>query len=416
MTAFRNVASLILAAALLQVAGGLLGVIVPLALGAEGYSNAIVGLIAAVYSAGFMVGAAIAPRIIREIANVRAFAFAAGLLASVVLFMSLFRDPYSWGLARFAQGIGFALMFASVESWLTEATPQEKRGSVLGVYLVATKISLMAGPFLAVGSPPPALEPYVWCGIFFSLALLPVCLTRSLQPAPPDPSPFPIRRMFDVAPAAVIGVFVAGFSNTGFLSLLPIYASNAPGSSVTTAATLMAAAYLGSMISQWPVGYISDRIDRRLVIGAMGLASAAVALVLAIIDAQPGALVAEILIGLWGAGALSFYGLCIAHAADRSEPTKIARMMSGLLFVWAFGSILGPLVFGVVMSSPLGGRGLFILEAVIGVVLFLLMIWRRQAKEKVSADEREHFEIAQPTSVLGSEIDPRTDTPEEETV
>lgn len=409
MTAFRNVASLILAAALLQVAGGLMGVIVPLALGAEGYSSAIIGMIAAVYSAGFMVGAAFAPKVIRQIANIRAFAFAAALCASFVLIMAMFRDPFSWAIARFATGIGFALMFASVESWMTEATPQNQRGSVLGVYLVSTKLALIGGPFLAMGAVPEDLEPYIWCGIFLCFALMPVCATRSLQPAPPDPSPFPIRKMFEVAPAAVIGVFIAGFSNTGFLSLLPIYAEQAAGSSLTAAATLMAAAYIGSMISQWPVGYISDRIDRRLVIGAMGLGSGIIALVMTFLNPLPGTLIARLLIGLWGAGALSFYGLCVAHAADRSEPSKMARMMSGLLFVWAFGAVLGPLFFGFIMSSPLGSRGLFIFEAIIGLVLFVLMIWRRGAKAPVTDEMREHFEVVLPTSVVGAEIDPRTD-------
>ena len=390
-----------------------MGVIVPLALGDGGYSSATIGLIAAVYSGGFMLGAAAAPQMIRSIANIRTFSFAAALCAVFVLIMAMYRDAWVWGLARFAIGVGIALMFASVESWMTEATPEKQRGSVLGIYLVVTKLALIGGPFLAMGRPPEALEPYVWCGIFLCLALMPISATKSLQPAPPDPSPFPIRRMYEVAPAAVVGVFIAGLSNTGFLSLLPIFAESAEGSSITTAATLMAAAYAGSMISQWPTGWLSDQMDRRLVIGGMGLVSAIAALILAILNARPGALLTELLVGFWGAGALSFYGLCVAHAADRCEPNKIARMLSGLLFVWAAGSVLGPLLFGVVMASPLGGQGLFILEAIIGFVLFALMVWRRQAKKAVQEENRESFEMVQPLSVAGVEFDPRTDAPEE---
>ena len=414
MTAFRNVASLIFAAALLQVAGGLMGVVVPLALG-ENHSDTVVGLIAAIYAAGFMIGAAISPRIIREIANIRAFSFASGLCAATVLFMAMFRDPYSWAFARFAQGIGIALMFASVESWMTEATPQDKRGSVLGIYHVAAKVALVLGPFLAVGHTPSDLEPLIWCGIFLSLALMPVCITRRLQPAPPDPAPFPIRQMMDVAPAAVIGVFIAGFSNTGFLSLLPLYAETAGATSVATAAAaLMASAYIGGVVSQWPLGLLSDRMDRRLVIGGMGLLSAAAAALLAILNGSAGSLLVQFLIAVWGAGALSFYGICVAHAADRCEPEKIARMLSGLLFVWAAGSVLGPMLFGVVMSSTIGTRGLFILEAIIGVILFIAMVWRRQRKAPVVSEMRESFEPVLPTSVAGVEIDPRSDLPPEE--
>ena len=411
MTAFRNVATLILAAALLQVAGGLLGVIVPLALGSGGHNDIIVGLIAAVYSAGFMVGAAYAPRVISLIASIRCFSFAAALAAVAVLIMAMQRDPLTWAAMRFLQGIGIALMFASVESWMTEATPSEKRGSVLGIYHVCAKAALVIGPFLAVGNAPEDLEPYIWCGIFLTLALMPVCITRRDQPDPPDTDPYPVARMFEVAPSAVIGVFIAGFSNTGFLALLPLYAQQAEGPSVAqAAATLMASAFIGGVISQWPAGIISDRMDRRIVIGFMGLVSALAAGALALLDALPGSLIVQGLIGLWGAGALSFYGLCIAHAADRCEPGKIARMLSGLLFVWAGGAVLGPIAFGFIMSSPLGIQGLFIMEAIMGMFLFLVMVVRKRVKAAPSEFDRESFEMVQPTSVAAVEIDPRTDT------
>lgn len=410
MTAFRNVATLIFAAALLQVAGGLMGVIVPLALGSGGHNDIVVGMIAAIYSAGFMVGAAYAPKVISLIASIRCFSFAAALSAVAVLIMAMHRDPYTWGAMRFFQGIGIALMFASVESWMTEATPSEKRGSVLGIYHVCAKTALVLGPFLAIGNAPEDLEPYIWCGIFLTLALIPVCITRRNQPDPPDPDPYPVSRMFEVAPSAVIGVFIAGFSNTGFLALLPLYAEEAVGPSVAqAAATIMASAFIGGVISQWPAGWLSDRMDRRIVIGGMGLVSAIAAIALAVLDAAPGSLIVQLLIGLWGAGALSFYGLCVAHGADRCEPTKIARMLSGLLFVWAGGAVLGPIVFGLVMTSQLGIQGLFIMEAVMGIFLFLVMVVRKRVKAAPTHEQREPYELIQPTSVVGIEIDPRTD-------
>ena len=409
MVAYRNVASLIFAAALLQVAGGLMGVIVPLAIGAEGYSNIIVGVIAGIYSAGFMFGAGNAPRIIRKIGNIRSFAFAAGFAAVAALIMAMFRDPYVWGFMRLAQGIGIALMFASVESWMTEATPAKQRGSVLGVYHVCAKTALVIGPFFAIGHTAQAMEPFIWVGIFMTLALMPVCITSRIEPAPPDTDPYPISRMFEVAPSAVIGVFIAGFSNTGFLALLPLYAEQSGESVASAAAKIMAAAFIGGVLSQWPAGYLSDKVDRRIVIGGMGLLSAIAALALTLINGSPGSLVVLGLIGLWGAGALSFYGLCIAHAADRCEPEKIARMLSGLLFVWAAGSVIGPMLFGIVMSSPFGIQGLFVMEAVIGVFLFAVMLWRRQAKRATVSAERSPFEMVQPTSIPAVEIDPRAD-------
>lgn len=408
MTAYRNVFSLILAVSLLQVAGGLLGVIVPLSLGEMGQSNTVIGLIAGVYSAGFMLGAMYAPRLIRQIGNIRVFASAAAVAGVATLLLAMMHDPLLWSVMRFGQGIGIALMFASSESWMTEATPSHQRGSVLGIYHVVAKVALIAGPFLAIGYAPSAMEPFVWCGIFMVAALIPVCITRRTEPKPPDTEPFPISRMFALTPAAVIGVFVAGFSNTGFLALLPIFAEQTGGESVaSTAAQLMAVAFLGGVISQFPAGILSDHIDRRLVIAGMGLLAAVAAAGLVVFGKSPDSLVSLGLIGLWGAGALSFYGLCIAHAADRCAPEKFARMMSGLLFVWAAGSVIGPIFFGYVMSSGLGTQGLFILEIVMGLFLFAAMLWRRGAKAPVLDEDRESFEPVSPTSLPAVEIDPR---------
>lgn len=387
-----------------------MGVSVPLALGAQGVSNTFIGIIAGIYSGGFMLGALLAPRVIRGIGNIRCFAFASGAAASSTLMLAMFPDPFIWSAMRFVQGFGIALMFASDESWMTEATPASQRGAVLGVHHVVAKIALLLGPFLAIGKAPDDPQAFIWCGLFLTLALIPITLTRVAEPAPPDPSPYPLSRMFGVAPAAVIGVFIAGFSNTGFLALLPIYAEEGSGASISaTAATLMAAAWIGGMISQFPAGFLSDRVDRRLVIAGMGVLSGIAGLTLALLNGHPQNLLVLGLVGLWGAGALSFYGLCVAHAADRCEPQKIARMLSGLLFVWASGSVIGPIVFGLVMSLPLGVQGLFIMEALIGFLLAFFMVWRRQAHAPVTDEEREPFEPVQPTSIAGLDIDPRTD-------
>ena len=410
MYAFRNVATLILAAALLQTAGGLLGVLVPLGLGDIGVSNSVIGIIAGIYSAGFMIGAALCPRFIRDVGNIRCFAFAAAGAAAATLIMALYRDPYVWAAMRFVHGLCFAFMLASDESWMTEVTPPEKRGAVLGIYHVAAKIALILGPFLATDNLPADLEPYIWCGIFLSFALMPVCLTRRVQPNPPGTETYTIRRMMEVAPSAVLGCFIAGVSNTGFLSLLPIYAQQAENASIgAVAAQLMAAAFLGGVILQFPAGALSDRYDRRLVIAGTGLISGVAGFVLAVLNGAPEQWHIQVLIAIWGGGALSFYGLCVAHAADRCEQDKISRMLSGLLFIWAAGSVVGPIIFGFVMSSPLGTRGLFLLEGIIGFVLIFAMLWRRQAKAPVAEEERESYEPVQPTSVMGVEIDPRAD-------
>lgn len=410
MSATLRVGALILAMAIVQLAGGLLGIVVPLDLKATGVSNTNIGLIAAIYSAGFMAGAAIAPRLLADISNIRTYSIAAGLGAAAVLVMALQTSPFAWAGMRFIQGFCFALMFASAESWLTEATPQRNRGSVIGIYHVAAKLALALGPFFAIGYAETATEPYIWAGIFFAIGLIPICATRLKSPEALETEPFPISQMLKVTPSAVFGVFIAGVSNTGFLALLPVYAREATSVSASeAAATLFAFAWVGGMISQWPAGLISDLMDRRLIVAVLGIVAGVSTTFLAIMDLPPGSMITAVIIAIWGAGALSFYGICVAHAADRCKPSQITRMMSGLLFVWAAGSVIGPALFGFVMTE-FGTRGLFIVEAVFGFSLVLVMVGRVSQKASIPEESREPFGIIQPTSIAAAEIDPRGDT------
>ncbi len=413
MADYRNVWALILAVALLQLAGGALGVVTPLGLEALGVSPLPIGLIAALHAAGFMVGAATAPNLIVGVGNIRVFAAAAAATAAGALAMQLAQDPWAWTLIRFVQGVSFAWMFASAESWLTAATPAESRGGVTGVYHVAAKAALVIGPFFAAGLGPLAPQPYIWCGVFLALALMPVCLTRRNQPPPPSADPLPLMALARLAPAAVAGAFLAGVVNTGTLALLPVFAvilsPDLERGATEAGALAMAAAWIGGLASQWPAGRISDRVDRRRVVAVMAAAAAIAALGVGMLAGRAPFAVILGLLAVWGAGSLSFYGVCIAHAADRSTPDQIARVMSGLLFVWAAGSVAGPPLSGFAMRIGLGPGGLFVWAAALTVLLAVLMLVRRQARAPAEEGAREAWLFTQPTSVPGVSNDPRSD-------
>jgi MFS family permease len=401
MVSLRNVAALIAAVTILQLGQGLLGVHIPLAFAADGHSRAALGIVAAAYSAGFMLGAAGATLMLSRVGHIRVFSACAGIFAVTTLALHGAGAVWGWMAARFVAGIAIALMFAAVESWLSSSIGKGERGHVIGVYMVTTKAALAIGPFCTFGLPLDAAEPWMIAAGIAAIAMVPVCFTTAAQPAPPQAQPLALREQFETAPAAVIAVFGAGFVNSGVLALSPLYAAERFGAPAATA--FYSAAWIGSLILQWPAGRLSDRLDRRHVIALLtGLAGAS-ALALAVFrDLVPG-WAAMALFGVWGAGALSFYGIAVAHMADRAEPGRIAQATSGLLFVWAAGSIAGPAMLGVAIDL-FGGRGVFWFAGLAACVLTAAMYWRGAVRKAPPAAEKEAFANQPATSVAAAEI------------
>ena len=239
----------------------------------------------------------------------------------------------------------------------------------------------------------------------FSLALVPVALTRTAPPAPPRLVSLQIGPIWRVAPAALVGCLSAGLLNAPISSLMPVWAARL-GLHLSLVVVLLAATQLGSLVLQWPLGWLSDRIDRRLVIllcaGAVSLLSVVIALVG---GAVPALLVA--LFGLWGAFSMSFYGVCVAHASDHAEPEEMVRVSSGALFAWALGSAMGPLVAAPALDA-LGPAGLFVYAAAASAVLALFIVWRMGRRAPVPVADREAFVNLPATSPRLADIDPRS--------
>jgi MFS family permease len=364
MSALRPIAALIMAMAVLQLASGMLTVHLPLAMYGDGLREVGVGLVGAAYSAAFMVGAWFGPRVLSRVGHIRAYAASASICAAAILFAIWADHIAAWMLTRAAMGATIALMFAGVESWMSGTMRSQERGGVLGVYMVATKAALALGPFLApaaVGAQDGAGQgAFIMAGALIALSLTPIALTSQAAPALPDPEPPRFAEMMTAAPAAVVAAFSAGVVNAGVLAMAPLYARSHWGPESAT--PFVSAAVVGSLLLQWPAAKLSDRMDRRLVIaGLCGIATFA-ALLLGFVGEGLGLGAAALVFGIWGAGALSYYGLAVAHMADRAPSAALTRCTSGLLFVWAAGAIVGPLLMGAGAEYG-GGAGLFMIAA-----------------------------------------------------
>jgi MFS family permease len=374
----RNVAALIFAISILQLAGGLLGAHLPLAFVTGGHTRTEYGMIASAYSAGFMLGAMIATPALARAGHIRVYAASGAIFAVATLGLHFVSDVWSWGIARMIASVAVALMFAVIESWLAFSVHARARGEVMSVYMVLTKAALAIGPFFVFNYGASAVEPWIIAASFAAISTVPVCFTSTAQPDPPKAQPLALVDQFAIAPAAVIGCFGAGLINGGVMALAPLYAAEHYGASA--AAEFYSAAYVGSLLLQWPAGRASDRVDRRLVIAALCIIAAATAFALALWSGRLSRWEAVTLFFLWGAGGLSFYGIAVAHMADRAEPGKIAQSAAGVLFVWALGSVIGPLIMGPLVDG-FGVGGMFWFAGAAAFIIAALMFWRRSTRE-----------------------------------
>lgn len=401
---YRNVAAIVLALAMLQMAAGALSVVGPLALISGGASTLKIGTIVSGYAFGFLLGAHFAPREIRRIGHIRAVAAFAGVtsIAAALLYVS---DALAWWLImQFIMGVCVAGFLASGESWVADAAPSDKRGAILSFYLVTAKIGFILGPFLVASVPPGAAVGFMIVAALYTASLIPATATNRAQPAAPSAEPFGPLRIWKTAPSAVIAAGSAGLVNGAVMQLYAVYVGGMGTESVAATAAVFSAFMVGGgVIAQWPAGMISDRIDRRLVIAALAVTAGIAGVVLGLMSSVLPLIAVFVIAGIWGAGAQSYYGIAAAHAADRADEGQATNMMSGILTIYATGAMIGPVIAGATMSL-VGTSGLFLYAAVILFGLFGAMLYRRTGKPPAKDIDKADFEATSATSVSVYEL------------
>ena len=352
---YGAVAGIVGGVTLLQLANTLLSVVLPLALALNGYSGTTAGLVVSGYGLGFLAGCIVTPRLIRDVGHIRAFAVLAAICSVTSMVFAVSQFVALWFFLRVAMGFCQAGLFTVVEGWLSAAAPAQARGGVLSFYLVATKVAIVGGQLLLgqVDTTSP-----IWfevAGAVFTLSLIPVALTRTQQPPPARLEVLGPRELYRLAPAAVAGCVASGLLNSALLGLTPIYGTRV-GLEPQMVVWLLTAFQLGSFVCQWPLGRLSDRLDRRLVIAGCVLAVAALSVATALAGAGAWLLPLYFLLG---GSTLTFYAVAVAHAADFAEPDQMVGVSSSLLLAWAAGAAIGPSLAAPFIDL-IGPGGLFI--------------------------------------------------------
>lgn len=376
-----NASALLLGVVLLLLGSGLLGTLLALRGDQAGFGTGTLGLVMSAYFVGFFVGTLWVPGLIGRIGHIRAFSMFASLASVTAIVHGLWVTPWAWALGRVITGICLVGLYTVIESWLNAQASSEQRGRLFAVYMALNLLALAAGQGLILLQPDNPLVLFGLVSILFSIALVPVTLTRTAQPEPIRAPRLGLRALYRSAPVGVVGAFASGLMLGGFWGMGPVLAQQL-GMDRTGIALLMSLTILGGAALQWPLGHWSDRTDRRRVIATASLVTALVTAAAAW-NAGPGwpVLVAMF---VFGGGAFSLYSISVAHLIDFVSQDAILEASSGLLLVYGVGAAIGPTAAGLLMTG-LGAAGLLLFFAVTAASLAVFALYRIRLMDRIAS-------------------------------
>jgi MFS family permease len=402
-----RLSSLLIGVALLLTGHGLQLALIPLRAQINGWTSVEVGYLSAVYFTGFIVGCFSIPRLVARIGHVRTFSTLTAAMTAALLSLSFGDNIYVWLALRFIVGVTIVGLYLVIESWLNSLISNEVRGGVLAAYTVVVLAGLALGQLLLNAAPPEGDRLFVIAAMLVVLAAIPICVTRTKQPAEIPSARFSPMLVIRTSRAATLGAFISGAVTGTYYGLGPVYGLQIE-LSISQISMMMALGIIGGALMQLPLGRLSDSIDRRKVLFIAMLCGAAVAAAGTTLNRD---LIPYVML-VFGGFAMPIYALSLAQASDHAEPESFLEIGTGLLMINATGSIIGPLVISRFMDS-LGPSFYFAALAAIlllGAVLILVFI---RSRDRV-AEHHTDFTVA--TSAVGQaalQMDPRTD--EEET-
>ncbi len=384
----NNITILLVGTAVLLLGQGLLITLLPVRAALEGFSTTWIGYMGGAYFGGFTIGCIVGPGVIRKVGHIRAFAGFAALAAVGTLAYQLLPTPVMWLTIRGLTGICFAVLFMVIESWLNEQSSNKNRGTVLSLYIIVANVTTIGGQMMLNLTDPALGTLFIFGAMMICLSLVPVSLTSIREPSPPPFARIDVMGLYRLSPVGFIGCLIYGIVDGSFWTLGPVFAQDR-GFSVAGITFFMSAFMLGGTISQWPIGWISDRIDRRVMIAACCMGTIGTGLFLAFLSTHEG--VFPFLIAcLHGGFMLPLYALILAHANDFAPQEKLVETSSGLLLVFSAGAISGPVVIGPLMENQEAGY-LFIAMSVVFAVLATFVLYRIICRPISEATDRATF-------------------------
>ncbi|MDU8945043.1 MFS transporter [Ovoidimarina sediminis] len=364
--------AILLGLLLLMLGNGIQGTLLGIRGAIEGFSTYEMSLVMSAYFLGFFGGSRMTPRLIQRVGHVRVFAALGSFTSAVLILFPTLTDPWAWVFLRVLIGFCFSGIYVTVESWLNNAVENENRGKALSLYLIVQMAGIISAQGLVAVGDPSGFVLFIIPSVLVSIAFAPILLSATPTPSFETTKPMGILEVFQISPLGCVGVFVLGGVFSAMFGMAAVYATEA-GYSVGQISLFVAMIYVGGLLLQFPIGWVSDRMDRRILILGVSALGGAAALI--------GSMTTEIywvIIGVAffvGGTANPLYALLLAYVNDYLDGERMAGASGALIFVNGIGAIAGPLVIGWLMAQ-LGPRGFWLFVAILMLGLAAYAVWR----------------------------------------
>lgn len=384
--------------------GTLLGVRATL----EGFPTPVIGLIMSCYYVGYVAGTTAAPRLLRRVGHVRVFAALAAVASTAILVQAAFVDPLIWAMMRLLTGVCFAGIYVVAESWLNDRASRANRGRLLALYMLLLYVGLGAAQFLLTLSNPATPTPFMLVSALISLAMVPIVLSASQAPEPAVPRRVRYRDLYHDSPLGVVAVAASGLVSSTIFAIGPVFA-RLSGLDTPGVATFMAVSILAAAITQYPVGRLSDHMDRRTVIAGSCVVATIVAVCIVSFHAMPHA-VFLLLTAIFSGSALTLYSLAVSHVNDKLEPAEMILASSALLMLNGTTAALGPVLVASLIAA-FGPSAYFATPAALTGTLAVYGLWRKSRRSPVPAAQKGPFLPLQPQGTAAELISAALERP-----
>lgn len=372
---------LLLGIMLLMVGNGVQGTLLGIRGALEGFSTYEMSVVTSAYFVGFLGGSRLAPLMIQHVGHVRVFAALGSLISAVLVLYPAIPEVSAWTVMRVVIGFCFSGVYVTAESWLNNAATNETRGQTLSAYMIVQMIGLVAAQALLNAGDPTGFILFIIPSVLVSLAFTPILLSASPAPTFGTTRRMGFGALWRASPLGCAGMLLTGGVYSAMLGMPAVWGMSA-GLSVAEISIFVGAIMLGGLLFQYPMGWLSDRMDRRTLITVLS-AVGAVAMAFVWLS-SPGFVVLVAMAMLLGAIVNPVYSLLIAHTNDFLPNEDMAGASSGLIFLNGLGAIAGPLVTGLMMEQ-LGPNGFFLFIGLLLAWLAAYALWRSTRRQALSA-------------------------------
>lgn len=388
---------------MLMIGNGLQGTLLGLRGDAEGFSTLALSIVMSAYFVGFLFSSRLTPKLIRRVGHVRVFAALGSTISAVLILYPMLVEPWAWTVGRVIIGFCFCGVYVTAESWLNDASTNETRGKALSLYLMVQMAGIVVAQYIVTQGDVLGYALFIIPSVLVSLAFAPILLSIRPMPQFAQTKPMTIRRLIEASPLGCVGMFLLGGIFSAQFGMSAVYGVRV-GLSVSQISIFVSVIYVSALVAQYPIGWLSDRIDRRILIMGVGFIGAAGALIAFFITDN----FSVILLSAAILGGMSnpLYALLIAYTNDYLEREDMAAASGGLLFINGIGAIAGPLIVGWMMDS-LGANGFWMFSAVLMFLMGLYAAYRmtrRSRADMVDDDNVSYAAISAASTPIAAEV------------